>query len=156
RALARALALKFQLGLFERPFVDAAAAASVFDIPAQRTLAREAAARSVCLLTNDGTLPLRSDLRRIAVIGPAADDPRLLQGGDHYPAHLEIIYLGAEGTRTAAPERDRSFLPEAGGAFAPGPHYVPHVTPLAGIRAATPAASIEHARGCDVADPDAS
>ena len=146
RSLRRALAQKFRLGLFERPYVDAGVAPCVFDTPEQRALAREAAARSICLLTNDGVLPLRPDLRRIAVLGPAADDPRLLQGDYHYPAHLEIIYLGAAG--------DRSFLPEAGGAFAAGPHFVPHVTPLAGIRAAAPDAAVLYERGCDVRDPD--
>ncbi|HWP66521.1 MAG TPA: glycoside hydrolase family 3 N-terminal domain-containing protein [Candidatus Limnocylindria bacterium] len=156
RALARALALKFRLGLFEQPFVDAGAAPAVFDTPADRALAREAAARSICLLTNDGVLPLRPDLGRLAVIGPAADDPRLLQGDYHYPAHLEIVYLGVEGAGTPAAQQDASFLPEAGGAFAPGPHYVPHVTPLAGLRAAAPGVTIRHERGCDVADPDPS
>jgi beta-glucosidase len=154
RSLRRALAQKIRLGLFERPYVDAGAAPEAFDTPAQRALAREAAAGSICLLTNDGVLPLRPDLRRLAVIGPAADDPRLLQGDYHYPAHLEIIYLGAEGHAGAARESDRSFLPEAGGAFAPGPHFTPHVTPLAALRAALPQATVVHERGCDVSDPD--
>ncbi|HJQ85455.1 MAG TPA: glycoside hydrolase family 3 N-terminal domain-containing protein, partial [Candidatus Binatia bacterium] len=149
RSVRRVLAQKLRLALFERPYVDAGAAPAVFDTAADRALAREAAARSICLLTNDRVLPLRPEVRRIAVVGPTADDPRLLQGDYHYPAHLEIVYAGADG--------DRSLLPTAGGAFAPGPHFVPHVTPLAGIRAAAPAATaIAHARGCDVVDPDPS
>jgi beta-glucosidase len=155
-AVERALAQKIRLGLFERPYVDAGLAPSVFDTAEQRELARQAAAQSICLLTNDGILPLSDGLRRVAVIGPTADDPRLLQGDYHYPAHLEIIYLGAEGRHAAAREADRSFLPEAGGAFAPGPHFVPHVTPLAALRAALPAAVVTHERGCDVAEGDAS
>jgi beta-glucosidase len=156
RALERALAQKMQLGLFEHPYVDAGLAPSVFDTAEQRALARQAATESMCLLTNDGVLPLGSDLRHIAVVGPTADDPRLLQGDYHYPAHLEIIYLGAEGRGGARQEADRSFLPEAGGAFAPGAHFVPHVTPLAAIRVAAPGATVAYARGCDVLDPDPS
>jgi beta-glucosidase-like glycosyl hydrolase len=156
RALQRALAQKIQLGLLEHPYVDAGLAPSVFDTAEQRALARQVAAQSICLLTNDGVLPLRAGLQRVAVIGPTADDPRLLQGDYHYPAHLEIVYLGAEGQRTTAGEVERSFLPEAGGAFAAGPHFVPHVTPLDALRAALPAAVVTYERGCDVRDPDAS
>jgi len=155
-ALERALAQKFRLGLFEQPYVDAGLAPSVFDTAEQRALARQAAAQSICLLTNDGVLPLRADLRRIAVIGPTAADPRLLQGDYHYPAHLEIVYLGVEGHGAATDRAHRSFLPEAGGAFAAGPHFVPHVTPLNALRTALPSAAITYERGCDVLDPDAS
>jgi beta-glucosidase len=149
RSLRRVLRQKMQLGIFEQPYVDAGAAPAVFDTVEDRALARDAAARSICLLTNDGVLPLRPTLRRLAVIGPTADDPRLLQGDYHYPTHLEIIYLGADGRA--------SFLPEAGGAFAPGPHFVPHVTPLEAIRVMAPAgAMVVHVRGCDVTAPDPS
>src|SRR5688572_890307 len=53
RACRRALAHKRRLGLFERPYVDAGAAPAAFDTPDDRALARLAAARSICLLTND-------------------------------------------------------------------------------------------------------
>ncbi|GAA1862199.1 glycoside hydrolase family 3 C-terminal domain-containing protein [Myceligenerans crystallogenes] len=43
------------------------------DLPEHRVLAREAAARSVVLLANDGLLPLTGEPRRIAVVGPHAD-----------------------------------------------------------------------------------
>ena len=149
RAVARVLVQKLRLGLFERPYVDAAAAPMIFDTAEDRALARTAAARSVCLLANDGILPLRRDIRSIAVLGPAADDARLLQGDYHYPGHLEIVYLGADGLsarRTAEGET-----------LAPGPYFVPHVTPLAAIRAAvSPATRVVHARGCDVSGDDAS
>jgi beta-glucosidase len=145
RSCGRALAQKVRLGLFERPYVDADAAVAAFDTADDRALARTAAARSLCLLVNDGVLPLSRDLRALAVIGPAADDPRLLQGDYHYPAHLEIIYLGVEGRGRAIDDVGRTFLPEAGGAFAPGPHFVRHVSPRTHVR---------YARGCDVSEPD--
>jgi beta-glucosidase-like glycosyl hydrolase len=146
RSVRRVLIQKMQLGLFETPYVDAGAAPSLFDTADDRALAREAAARSICLLTNHGVLPLRADIGRLAVIGPAADDARLLQGDYHYPAHLEMLYLGADG------HGGRGLLPKAGGAFAPGPYFVRHVTPLQAIRAA--GAGVVFERGCDVADPD--
>ena len=133
RSLRRVLRQKLQLGLFERPYVDAGAAARVYDTAEQRALARTVAARSCCLLTNSGVLPLGADLRTIAVVGPTADDPRLLQGDYHYPAHLEIMHLPAEA------------------------HCTPHVTPLAAIRDAVgPRTRLRYARGCDVRDPDTS
>ena len=47
--------------------------------------------KSLVLLRNDGDLlPLAPDAR-VAVIGPAADDERLLQGDYSYPAHTEIV-----------------------------------------------------------------
>ncbi len=87
-AVRRVLRIKFQLGLFENPYVDAAAATSKFQTSNQRALARQAVAESTILLFNDGVLPLAPHVKHIAVIGPAAADERLLQGDYHYPAHL--------------------------------------------------------------------
>jgi beta-glucosidase len=154
----RVLAQKMQLGLFEYPYVDHTAALAVFDTPDQRSLARRAAGDGTIVLKNNGVLPLDPSIGSIAVIGPHADDPRLLQGDYHYPAHLEIIYLGgaaqelAEFTGGSGMGIDQ--LPESGGAFAPGPYYTPHVTPLAGLQAALPGAEIAHERGCSDAGDD--
>jgi beta-glucosidase len=142
-AVRRVLRAKLALGLFEKPYVDEGAAAAVYQTPAQRALARQAAAQSVVLLANDGVLPLGPGVRRVAVIGPGADDQRLLQGDYHYPAHLEILTASQAG------------LPQAGGAFAPGSSYTPHVTPLAGLRAAG-RFDVVHALGCQVTGEDRS
>jgi len=149
-AVRRVLRLKFRLGLFEKPYVDADAAPAAFETRAQRELARAAVAESVVLLGNDGVLPLAPTLRRLAVIGPGADDPRLLQGDYHYPAHLEIIYEATENPLSS------SLVPNATGEYAPGPYYTPHVTPLAGLRAALSHTAIIYARGCGVLDDDRS
>ena len=82
RAVERTLRLKFRLGLFERPYVDAADAGRARRARRRRSgaLALDLARRSLVLVENDGVLPLRPDVGRIAVIGPIADSPRDLLG----------------------------------------------------------------------------
>ncbi|HEX5898452.1 MAG TPA: glycoside hydrolase family 3 N-terminal domain-containing protein [Solirubrobacteraceae bacterium] len=89
RAVARVLAVKFELGLFEAPYVDVDAARP--RLHDDRALAREAARASIVLLGNDGTLPLRGDLQTIAVIGPNADSARNLLGDYAHIAHIETL-----------------------------------------------------------------
>jgi beta-glucosidase len=153
RAVRRMLRMKIALGLFERPFVDAAAAPAVYQTPPQRDLARRVAQQSIVLLRNDGDLlPLSPALTRIAVIGPAADDMRLLQGDYSYPAHVEIIYgtSGRRGADDILPRSDEV-------AFKPGPYFVPMITPLAGIRAAVgPRTDVRHVAGCAISGDDVS
>ena len=60
-AVGRVLAAKFRLGLFESPYVDVDAI--VMELPEERSLATEVAAKSVVRLTNDGTLPLDPSTR---------------------------------------------------------------------------------------------
>ncbi|MCX7800155.1 MAG: glycoside hydrolase family 3 C-terminal domain-containing protein [Fimbriimonadales bacterium] len=72
RAVARVLRVKFELGLFEKPFVDEDQAESIVGQASHRQLALEAARESVVLLKNDGVLPFRESTRRLLVVGPAA------------------------------------------------------------------------------------
>jgi beta-glucosidase len=81
QSVARILALKFRLGLFEHPFVDASKANAVVEDPANRPLARKAAQESLVLLGNDGVLPLSRKARKILVTGPASDSPTNQLGG---------------------------------------------------------------------------
>jgi len=53
--------------------------ATAIDTPAHRDLALQAAAKSLVLLKNDGTLPLKAGVK-VAVIGPLADATRVLRG----------------------------------------------------------------------------
>src|SRR5262249_52912771 len=70
QACAHVLDLKFRAGLFENPYVDRAYAQKITGNDEARKLALKAAHRSICLLTNDGTLPLKPGAhKRIAVIG---------------------------------------------------------------------------------------
>jgi beta-glucosidase-like glycosyl hydrolase len=89
-ACRRVLTQKEALGLFDDPFVDTGAVAAVVHRREHIALARRAAAASIVVLTNDGTLPLAPDAR-VAVLGPSAGDPRLLLGDYHYPAHMELM-----------------------------------------------------------------
>ncbi|MGA2866422.1 MAG: glycoside hydrolase family 3 C-terminal domain-containing protein [Verrucomicrobiota bacterium] len=104
RAVRRILKQKFRLGLFERPYVDAARAAAVVHQPAHQDLALEAAREAIVLLKNDhNLLPLKKTLRSIAVLGPDADDP-LNQLGDYVPARVpQHILTVLEGIRQAVP-----------------------------------------------------
>ena len=142
-AVSRVLRMKFQLGLFERPYVDADAAHAVFDTAEQRALAHRIAQKSIVLLKNDGgLLPLAKTLSSIAVIGPGADSIRLLQGDYHYPSHLEMMFGDIK-------EGDLSPRPEGGVNLAQ--HFVPMVSVLDGItRKIGAGATIRHERGCEV------
>jgi beta-glucosidase len=151
----RLLLQKVRLGLFEDPFVDAERAPLVFDTPEQRALAHTAAHRSLVLLHDDaGLLPLSPTLSRIAVIGPGADDVRLLQGDYHYPAHVEVMFESQGDLPAPTPmiARRREDLAE---------HLPPMTSILAAIREAMHGAradadAVTYARGCDVIDSDTS
>jgi beta-glucosidase len=97
-AVRRVLATKFDLGLFERPFVDVAAVTETIGMDEQRALARTIAHKSLVLLKNDGALPLPAEQQRIAVIGPNADELRHLLGDYCYPAHVESLREMLEGS----------------------------------------------------------
>lgn len=75
RAVTRHLKVKEKLGLFANPFADPEKAVRVNDCSAHRALALEAARLGTVLLRNDGVLPF-GRLRKLAVIGPNADEAR--------------------------------------------------------------------------------
>jgi beta-glucosidase len=77
-------------------------------------LARRAAQSSIVLLKNDGLLPLSRDLRRIAVIGPTADEVMSLLGN----------YYGTPAAPVTVLEGIRQALPRAEVVHAHGAHLV--------------------------------
>lgn len=80
-AVRRILTVKFKHGLFEKPFADPALF-SMVDFDEHRKLAREAVAKSLVLLKNEGqTLPLSKSLPLIFIAGEGADDVGLQCGG---------------------------------------------------------------------------
>lgn len=83
RALKRLFEARFRLGMFDPPGTVPYAKIpfSANDSPESRQLALQAARESIVLLKNENnTLPLRKDLKSIAVIGPNADDVQVLLG----------------------------------------------------------------------------
>ena len=72
-AVARILKVKFEMGLFERPYSDKALLKKVGS-KEHRNIAREAVKQSLVVLKNDGVLPLSKDLGHIHVSGKNADD----------------------------------------------------------------------------------
>lgn len=103
RALRRVLQQKRELGLLDpgwsaippalagRDLDDPESLRGTVDLdpPQNRELARTIAEQAVVLLRNDGVLPLAAP-RRIAVIGPNADDPYAMLGCYSFPAHIGV------------------------------------------------------------------
>ncbi len=79
-AVMRVLKLKEKLGLFEDPYRGASIVRekSVCLTPEHRAIARKAAIESAVLLKNNGVLPLNENIKKIAIIGPYADNNQLL------------------------------------------------------------------------------
>ncbi len=121
-AVSRILTLKFELGLFEDPRrPDPARIETVIGTPEHTALNLEAARRSVVLLRNDGVLPLTGGAgaaasgegKRIAVVGPLADDAQTQlgdwAGGSGQAGYLDaaprdMIVTVLDGRRAHVPE----------------------------------------------------
>jgi beta-glucosidase len=110
RALTRLFTARIRLGMFDPP-------ASVpydrtprneLNSPAHRRLALRLAEESMVLLKNDGVLPLRS-VKRIAVIGPLADQTAVLLGNyNGIPTHTVSLL---EGMKAAFPDASITYVP---------------------------------------------
>lgn len=150
-AVKRVLKIKFELGLFENPYVDAAKAPEVFDNSMQRALALEIAKKSIVLLKNDQSfLPLRRDINSIAVIGPNADSVRNIVGDYAYPCHIETLE-----------EMRRNSL-VVGTPIPDNVEFVDNFVPIKSILECIKSklsgfkTQITYAKGCDVNDKDKS
>ncbi|MGJ1283600.1 glycoside hydrolase family 3 N-terminal domain-containing protein [Sphingobacterium spiritivorum] len=74
QAVSRILALKFEMGLFEKPFVDVKTAKKEVKTESNIALSRQVARESIVLLENkNNILPLRKDVK-ITIVGPNADN----------------------------------------------------------------------------------
>jgi beta-glucosidase len=96
-AVRRLLREKFELGLFEDPYVDPAKADEISGSAATRPLALDAARQAIVLLKNKGgLLPLQADkTRRVAVIGPHSAEV-MLGGYAGVPRHSVSILEGIQ------------------------------------------------------------
>jgi len=91
-AVARVLRVKFELGLFENPYVNEDEANKWNGNPEHRALAKEAALKSMVLLKNNShVLPLKKSVKSIAVIGTDAIEARL--GGYSGPGNNKVNIL---------------------------------------------------------------
>ncbi|HET9177420.1 MAG TPA: glycoside hydrolase family 3 C-terminal domain-containing protein [Terriglobia bacterium] len=94
RALRRVLEVKFRLGLFEHPYVDLAQAQRVMHSKEHQQLALRTAREGIVLLKNENNLlPLKKDLKSIAVIGPNADDAVNMVGD--YSAQVILQHMAS-------------------------------------------------------------
>ena len=102
RAVGRVLRAKFLLGLFEKPYCNPDRAAELLNCGKHRELAREIARQGIVLLKNDSNaLPLKKDLKSIAVIGPNADMIYNQLGDYTAPQPREKIVSVLDGIRAA-------------------------------------------------------
>jgi beta-glucosidase len=140
-AVRRVIGAKFELGLFEGPFVEPGEAASVVDVPLHQELARRIARKSMVLLKNDGVLPLSPDVGSMAVIGPNANTARNMFGDYTYPAHIEsLLEMRHRENVFSIPFPDHADVDD------PTPNF-PTVLDALRERFGT---RVRHATGCDV------
>lgn len=98
-AVARVLRLKFEMGLFENPYVDPAKAEAIVRSAEHIALARRAAQESIVLLENkNNTLPLDRNVK-VAVIGPNADNSYNMLGDYTAPQERSAITTVLDGIR---------------------------------------------------------
>jgi beta-glucosidase len=97
-AVARVLRTKFELGLFEQPYINETEVAKWNNNATHKTLAKEAALKSIVLLKNsrhkqqnENILPLKKSIRTIAVLGTDATEARL--GGYSGPGNGKVTIL---------------------------------------------------------------
>lgn len=99
-AAARILREKFQLGIFENPYVDVDYAASYVGCEENQAVNLEAARKAMTLLKNDGVLPIDSANKKILVAGMRAGDMDSLCGG--WTSSQEGITLAEALTQLAS------------------------------------------------------
>lgn len=143
----RHLTKKFELGLFENPYVDEGGVIAEFDTQANRDLARKIAGQSLVLLKNDGLLPLSKSIGKIAVIGPNADSGRSMMGDYSYSAVLELL--------TQDPPANSGYCGLSQAEIEKLPVRIPTV--LECVRQYLPAsAAVSYAKGCEINSNDKS
>ena len=111
RALVRLFTARIKLGLFAPAGADPYANVDPGQLnsPAHRALARKLADESMVLLKNDGTLPLKPGIKNIAVVGPLADQTRVLLGNyNGIPTHTVSML---EGLKAEFPHAKITFVP---------------------------------------------
>jgi len=105
-AATRLFTLRYKLGMFDKnPYQQIPA--SEIDSPAHSALNLKTAQESLVLLKNDGLLPLKPSVKRIAVIGPTANDIATLVG--NYPGIPSHPVTILEGLRKRGVKADYAY-----------------------------------------------
>ena len=114
----RILTAKFRMGLFEHPFAleGEELKQEFYHEEEDREITRRSAEESLILLKNDGTLPLKKEIRKIALVGPHAANARSLFGGYTHISMVEAIHAVANsiagiGEQGASSTREVPFVP---------------------------------------------
>lgn len=110
-AVLRVLTAKFRMGLFEYPFALQGKELKVtFNREKDRDISLQSAKESMVLLKNESVLPVRKDVKKIALIGPHADSARKFFGGYTHLCMVESTYAvansiaGVNGSRVFSDE----------------------------------------------------
>jgi beta-glucosidase len=110
-ALIRLFTARMKLGMFDPPEMVPYSKIDEkeLDSAEHRALARKLANESMVLLKNDGTLPFKSGITKIAVVGPLADQTRVLLGNyTGTPTHTVSVL---EGLKAEFPGAKITFVP---------------------------------------------
>src|ERR1019366_2161615 len=159
-AVRRILRVKFALGLFDHPYTTAGPAYDA--TPERRALARKVADETLVLLKNEpvegaGTLlPLTAKAKKVALIGPLADDkPDMLgawsQGDPKYAVTLRQALTERLGDRLVYAQGCGLFSGEDAKIFARATHAPVAANAQAPDDAKTIAEAVEAAKQADVA-----
>ncbi|UCF43519.1 MAG: glycoside hydrolase family 3 C-terminal domain-containing protein [Planctomycetota bacterium] len=100
-AVRRILGIKLRTGLFDRPYVDPKLAEPTLLTDENLQVAREVARKSIVLLKNEKSLlPLKKDLKSLAVIGPLADNQGDLLGCWYGAGRADDVVSVLQGIRS--------------------------------------------------------
>jgi len=96
RAVKRVLEAKFRMGLFEKPFaLEEREFEQAFYKKEDAEVTLQSARESLILLKNDGTLPIKNDIKKIAIIGCHAANARSFFGGYTHMSMVEAVHAVA-------------------------------------------------------------
>lgn len=107
-SLRRILRSRFELGMFDPESMDPWADLGADDIssPEHAALAKKAALEAMTLLKNNGVLPLSKDIKKIAVVGPNADNVSTHNGNYNGTPTAENTISIVDAIRKAVPDAE--------------------------------------------------
>lgn len=110
-AVKRVLRIKLRAGLFDNPYVDESLESKIIMTEEKINAARKIAGRSIVLLKNDGNiLPLKKNIKTIALIGPLTDNKKNLLGSWSAKGREEDVVSLYDGLKNKVSERTKIIL----------------------------------------------